>query len=85
MGTSCVQHHLEGRIVKTVKRKDITLEEEQEFVSFEQGPVATHWLASFYGNASTGENVQMSRASASAGEALLLLTEALAEQGYEVR
>lgn len=69
-----------------VRRKDIELSEEQEtFEMFANSKILTTWVATLNGNLSTGEEVSMSRDSASAGEALLLLTEAIEAQGWEIR
>lgn len=72
---------------KTVRRRDITLSEEREIGYGLVGAVKDfiYWNATFSGGASSGESVVLSRTSKSAGEALLLLEEALNEQGYEVR
>lgn len=67
-----------------IERRYVELEEETEYRI--DGVVSERtWFARVDGPASTKERVQMSRSSKSAGEALLLLTEALAEQGWELR
>lgn len=66
-----------------IERKYVELEENVEMVSILDEVVS--WYAHVDGPASTGERVKMSRWSKSAGEALLLLTEALEEQGYALR
>lgn len=65
-----------------IERKYVELSEDVEQIGLD---AFSTWNAHIYGPSSTGENVTLSRYSASAGEALLLLTEALAEQGYELR
>lgn len=74
----------------TVCRKDITLEENVErvdrfnFDHLEYSEVIT-WSATLYGALSTGEDVNMSRTAEHAGEALLLLTEAIEAEGWELK
>lgn len=71
-----------------IERRYVELEEEVEYESsLLDGETETsrQWVARIYGPASTKETVSMRRSSKSAGEALLLLTEALAEQGWELR
>lgn len=71
-----------------IKRKHIILEEEfNKEVSLDGAfeTITLDWVASINGPLSTGEIIQMERSSKSAGEALLLLTEALEEQGWELR
>jgi hypothetical protein len=71
----------------TVNRKDITLTEETELsYSFDTAhPETVSWVASFFGETSTGETVDISRSSKSANEALLLLENALVEQGWKLQ
>lgn len=71
-----------------LKRKHVILEEE---VKRDYNPDTAEvsftgeWTASINAPLNTGEVIQLERSSKSAGEALLLLTEALAEQGWELR
>jgi len=68
-----------------IERRYVELEEEIEYGST---GIETYrrWYARVDGPVGpTKERVQMSRSSQSAGEALLLLTEAMAEQGWELR
>lgn len=68
-----------------IERRYVELEEETEYMLGGETPMRT-WIARVDGLiVPTKERVQMSRSSKSAGEALLLLTEALAEQGWELR
>lgn len=71
----------------TVSRKDVTLSEETAecFDVYYDSREVTFWTAELDGLASTGERVSMSRSAEHAGEALLLLTEALKEEGYELQ
>lgn len=63
-----------------LRHRDITLSELQLSLS------APEWIATMDGRATpTRETVVMSRRAKSAGEAIVLLKEALEEQGYEVR
>lgn len=72
-----------------IERRYVELEEETPEDSYdpERGKMLTArtWYARVNGPASTKERISMSRSSKSAGEALLLLTEALEEQGYALR
>lgn len=71
-----------------IERYYVELEEDVEYeCSLIEGRIETtrQWIARVNGPASTKERVSMSRSSKSAGEALLLLTEALEEQGYALR
>lgn len=68
-----------------IERRYVELEEEIEYLLDGSESYRT-WYARVDGPVTpTKERVQMSRSSKSAGEALLLLTEALAEQGWELR
>jgi hypothetical protein len=72
----------------TVKRKHISLFEEVEHAwnLLDGGVTATRiqWRAALEGRLSTGEYVDMSREAASAGEALVLLEEAIADSGWRI-
>lgn len=71
-----------------IERRYVELEEYTESTMGLVGAVEEpyrYWVAHVSGPASTKEYVRMSRSSKSAGEALLLLTEALEEQGYALR
>ncbi|QDP65448.1 MAG: hypothetical protein Tp182DCM212571_66 [Prokaryotic dsDNA virus sp.] len=73
--------------IRIVKREDVTLTEEVDRIEDMSGSFRTYatWFAALNGPASTGERVEMSRVADHAGEALLLLTEALKEEGYELQ
>lgn len=67
-----------------IERRYVTLSEERE-VTF-SGIQSVEWTATVHGRVTgTGETLEMSRTASHAGEALLRLTEALAEEGYELR
>lgn len=67
-----------------IERRYVELEEDVEH--YDDAVTYRTWYARVDGPVTpTKERVQMSRSSKSAGEALLLLTEALAEQGWELR
>ena len=70
----------------TVRRSDIELVERVEkiFTLTEYGADDrfVEWEAVLDGELSTGERVRMSRTAEHAGEALLLLAEAIKEQGW---
>lgn len=72
-----------------IDRRYVELEEYTESTTGLVGDVEEpyrYWVARVDGRAvPTKERVQLSRWSKSAGEALLLLTEALEEQGWELR
>lgn len=71
-----------------LKRKHVILEEETKTgysLASASANVIRQWVASINAPLSTGEVIQLERSSHSAGGALLLLTEALAEQGWELR
>lgn len=68
-----------------IERRYVELEEAIETGLTEFG-VARVWYARVDGSVTpTKERVRMLRSAKSAGEALLLLTEALEEQGWELR
>ncbi len=69
----------------TVKRSNITLSEEREFSYPGDATHDVRWIANLHGKSSTGEWVSMDRSATHAGEALLVLTEALKEEGYVVQ
>lgn len=71
----------------TISRKDITLEEQIEYLPTFSGPeeTQTQWEARFCGELPSGETLEMRRTSQHAGEALLLLEDALKELGLELR
>lgn len=76
----------------TVSRKDITLRENVEYHPATGDHLSArtivYWTATFDGRISrisTGETLEMSREATHAGEALLLLEEALKELGLELR
>jgi len=66
----------------TVNRRDITLEEDFEYVTiFEK---AYYWVARLSGNLSTGEAAEMSRSGGTSAEALANLEAAITEQGWVI-
>lgn len=73
----------------TVRRKDITLVEEVEYVMEIGQSVGAvdyrSWRAVFNGCLSTGEEVFMERQSPHAGEALTLLEEAIVAEGWVLK
>lgn len=73
----------------TGSRKDITLLENVEYYPAigDHMPARTtvYWTATFDGRISTGEALEMSREATHAGEAPLLLEDALKELGLEFR
>lgn len=73
--------------MRTVRRKDVALTEEVDRFEDMSGSFQTYvgWTAELNGPASTGEQIRISRSADHAGEALLLLTEALKEEGYELQ
>jgi hypothetical protein len=74
----------------TVRRKDITLTESRrelydvELDGMRTDHTTSSWTAELYGALSTGEDVNMSRTAEHAGEALLLLTEVIQAEGWEI-
>lgn len=70
------------QVATTVNRRDITLEEDFEYVTiFEK---AYFWVARLSGNLSTGETAEMSRVGGTSAEALANLESAIAEQGWVI-
>ena len=68
-----------------IERRHVTLSEEHED-TVPGAAAETYWSARVNGPLiPTKEYIEMERSSKSAGEALLLLTEALAEQGWGFR
>lgn len=69
-----------------LRHRNITVTEDRQYDSVFSEAKTAYWTATMDGYAHPdGESVVMSREAASAGEAILLLKEALEEQGYEVR
>ena len=73
----------------TVKRRDIELYEEPHEVEMPYTdpypkPTENVWVAGLRGRLSTGPHVELSRQADHAGEALLLLEEAIRAQGWEI-
>lgn len=73
----------------TVRRKDITLEEERDTIPDPDrfGYVVTtlQWTAELRGDDSEGRHVILRREAPHAGEALALLEEALEKEGWTLR
>jgi len=71
-----------------LKHRDVELEEQVDFdytLGYGAASETTYWVARVDAELSpTKETVRMSRQSKSAGEALLLLKEAIEEQGWEL-
>lgn len=71
-----------------LERKYVELHEETEdgySLENDRLELIRTWYARADGPLSTGEQIQVVRSSQSLGEALLLLTEALEEQGWRLR
>jgi len=67
----------------TVRRKDISLYEEDE-MTFGAGAVRQCWVASLDSHLSTGEQITMSRTGATSQQALVNLEQAITDEGWSI-